>query len=142
MKTYSRENIWQFILRDKEFAKRCMLKLYDGMTSEEKSKGYSIEHNNIGYNRYDAQFMCSICEKIIAHKSLNNREFYTARYRLKKYLKQLTNIANELQEVKAEYIYQNGLTSDTQSNFYGLDNNLYCEFGICADCNYMRCLDG
>lgn len=140
MKVYDKEEIWQLILKNKKFAERCMLKIYSKMTLEEKAKGFSLNHDNIGYNRYDTPFMCFVCEKLKSGNELSAREFYMARYRLKKYLKQLVNIANEIEEEKEAIKEVNESPGDTQIGFYGLDNSLYCDYGICSECNMMKCM--
>lgn len=70
--------------------------LYNEQTQDEKSSGSTREHNGRGFNAYDAEFMSSLAEWLLAdpnHK-LSAKQKEVARKKLKRYKTQLTALAN------------------------------------------------
>jgi len=68
--------------------------LYSCQTDSEKQTASTREHNNVGFNAYDADFLTSVCKQLLQRGFLTPKQKEIARKKLKKYRKQLTKLAN------------------------------------------------
>ena len=68
--------------------------LYTCQTESEKRAGATQDHNGVGFNAYDADFLTSVCKQLIERGSLSPKQKEVARKKLKKYRKQLVALAN------------------------------------------------
>jgi hypothetical protein len=73
---------------------RAVLALYQLQTTEEQFRKTTISKNNKGFDVIDAQYMSSIAQQIQEKRFLSMRDQYRARRILRKYIGQLTKIAN------------------------------------------------
>lgn len=80
--------------------------LYNRQTEYEKQNKTTKESNNIGFNAYDAKYMTELAKQLLKGKRIKNDDFWRARYRLRKYIQQLTDIANIKEEQSKQYIQQ------------------------------------
>ena len=69
--------------------------LYNMQTSDEKAKYATKWHNNVGYNKPDAQFMSAMARLSFEGKELSYDQIATLRKKFKKYAEQVANIINE-----------------------------------------------
>lgn len=68
--------------------------LYTCQTEDEKKSSATREHNGVGFNAYDADFLTSICKQLLKKGTLSAKQKEVARKKLKKYRKQLVTLAN------------------------------------------------
>lgn len=69
--------------------------IYACQTEDEKQAHSTREHNGVGFNSFDAEFMTSICKQLEEKGYLSNKQKEIARKKLVKYNKQLTRLANQ-----------------------------------------------
>lgn len=81
---------------------KAIVLIYDNQTEEEKSKGESVEDNNIGFTKWDAKEMGDIARKIKRGEPLTIGELAKSRNKMQKYWKQLMYISKHQQEEKAK----------------------------------------
>ena len=74
---------------------RSIVKLYEYQTHDEKSLGVATEHNGMGFNSIDAEFLTSLAERIIKGRVLTEKQIEYGRKRMLKYSNQLAKIANQ-----------------------------------------------
>lgn len=80
---------------DTEFMCKCMRKLYQMQTHDEQVVGETLEVNNAGFNKADANAL-SVCVAMMKLGiPLTLSELQGARRRMNKYATQLSNILNE-----------------------------------------------
>lgn len=72
---------------------RSILIIYELQTDEEKYKGETTEHNNIGFGGVDAEFMTSLAIQIKRGQRLSEKQKAIARNKMKKYWKQLMKVS-------------------------------------------------
>lgn len=105
MNKYSVEFIENKILTDDLWLIRAILALYKKQTNEEQSKNISVVRNNMGFNKPDSYYFSSIAKIILCmygYKKptmfydgfLSKNQLYKCRILIRKYVKQLTLIAN------------------------------------------------
>lgn len=68
--------------------------LYTCQTEDEKNAGATQDHNGVGFNAYDADFLTSVCKQLLDRGTLSPKQKEVARKKLKKYKKQLVALAN------------------------------------------------
>lgn len=68
--------------------------IYACQTEDEKRSDSTREHNGVGFNSFDAEFMTSICKQLEQRGTLSEKQKAVARKKLVKYNKQLTKLAN------------------------------------------------
>lgn len=69
--------------------------IYACQTEDEKRSDSTREHNGVGFNSFDAEFMTSICKQLEQRGTLSEKQKAVARKKLVKYNKQLTRLANQ-----------------------------------------------
>jgi hypothetical protein len=75
--------------------------LYKRQTSMEKEVQATIVDNGMGFNGYDGNFLTDVAQKSLKYKNLTPAQTKVVAKKLKKYVKQLVEIANEHQDVPA-----------------------------------------
>jgi hypothetical protein len=68
--------------------------LYACQTDAEKSAESTQLRNNVGFNAYDAGFLTSVCKQLLQRGSLSQKQKEVSRNKLKKYKRQLVELAN------------------------------------------------
>lgn len=106
---YQKKEVWTvvqidyLIQNDDRVLYGALRKLYNMQTDEEQAMGVTMVHNGSGFNAYDAPFLSSIVRSLNKYGHLTKGQKEKTRRILKKYVKQLTNIANKnVQVVKLE----------------------------------------
>ena len=94
-KTWTVEEIKELLETNDTMLYRSLNILYKHQTDAEKIGKQTYEANGRGFNKYDAEFMSSICESLNKWGRLTDKQKFYARKRIMKYVKQLTKIANE-----------------------------------------------
>ena len=59
-KIWNEEQIKYLIQTNRQVLYKSLLVLYDKQTDTEKVNGNTSEHNGIGFNAYDAPFLCAM----------------------------------------------------------------------------------
>lgn len=72
----------------------ALKKLYACQTADEQAVGETKEHNGVGFNGLDAQFLSSTAEFLKKTGFLTDKQKIVVRKKLVKYTKQLTRLAN------------------------------------------------
>ena len=135
-----------YLEEDDELLKRAIVLIYQYQTEEEQYIGETKVENNIGFSKIDAGPLGRIAQKIIKNDELNAGETAMARNKMKKYWRQLMNIAKAnlsiIQEVKPGNV--NTLNkNDCATNSFSVvinemnecvNNGKPCSYGICSEC--------
>lgn len=90
---WNKESIQNLLRKNDKAVVRALQVLYDLQTSDEKSAGFSMHHNRVGFNAYDAEKLTHLARESKT-RPLTDVEIRTARARLLKYHGQLARIAN------------------------------------------------
>lgn len=72
---------------------RMLQALYQRQTSTEQEAELTIEHNGVGFNGVDADFLSSVAKNSLKYQGLTEKQAAFVAKRLKKYAKQLAGIA-------------------------------------------------
>lgn len=102
MRTWTETEIRALIATDDRVLYRALRRIYSYQTEQEKVAGRTLERNGVGFNAVDSRQMSRICEYLVAAGSLTVLQRQFARDRLKKYNRQLTRIANKVEEQKCQ----------------------------------------
>ncbi|MBU0847495.1 hypothetical protein KKH23_09955 [Patescibacteria group bacterium] len=98
IKIWTTDEIKVLINTSPKAVSRGILALYNNQTQEEKLMGASLKRNGTGFNKRDACYGTELALQIIDKKPLSQQQIYHARRMLKKYVGQLTEIANSRKE--------------------------------------------
>ena len=101
MRIWTEEEIRNLVQTNDTVLYRAMQQLYDKQTEDEQRDGHTKHQNGVGFNGVDSRFMSSLVEFLRRTGFLTDKQKYCARKRLIKYTKQLTIIANVIEEGKA-----------------------------------------
>lgn len=135
-----------YLEEDDELLKRAIVLIYQYQTKEEQYAGETKVENNIGFSKIDAGPLGRIAQKIIKNDELTAGETAMARNKMKKYWRQLMNIAKDNLIIRQEVFPGN--ESDTQYNATNknhfsnvinemnecVNNGKPCSYGICSEC--------
>ena len=94
-KEWTRQEIEDIININYNMLTKAILLLFERQTKNEQKHWVTNVHNNIGFNHADAKFFSSIASQLKNNKHLTDKQIYVCRKRIKKYGRQLTEIANE-----------------------------------------------
>lgn len=73
---------------------RGLVRIYERQTQSEKAAHTTTESNGVGFTGVDADFLTSLAEKAIKYGSLTPNQLFYARKKVKKYWKQLAEVAH------------------------------------------------
>ncbi len=94
MSIYTKENISEILKNNQVWLERAILAIYKKQTDNEKRIEHSINHNDIGFNRPDANLLSYYAKYLISGKHLTGSHLEKARKKMIKYSGQLAKIAN------------------------------------------------
>lgn len=93
---WDRDAIFDLLDNNDKAVARAILALYKRQTAAEQSVGNTQEHNSVGFTAFDAPFLSSLAESLPKYNNkLTIRQLAKARPMMKKYWKQLLDIAEE-----------------------------------------------
>lgn len=92
--TFTKEQVEHAIMTNAEQTEKAILALYKRQTTEEKLEHVSFKRNKIGFNATDASIGSNLARWLLTGKHFTDAQLNVARRMLKKYVKQLTRIAN------------------------------------------------
>ena len=93
-KVWSEEQIKWYIENSNQILYKALMLLYDNQTDSEKETGNTSESNGIGFNAYDAPFLCAMARSYLQYGHLTKGQRNLTVPKILKYSKQLTRIAN------------------------------------------------
>lgn len=93
-KVWTQAEIKQLIKTNPEAQKRALLRIYDRQTEVEKRAANTIEHNGVGFNAADAEFMSDLALQLRQHGWLSPKQMAKVAKAMPKYARQITEIAN------------------------------------------------
>lgn len=85
---------------DKAWACRAVVKLYERQTMAEQAAGLTKEHNTIGFNGTDAEFLSSIAEKLNKGWNLNENQMVWVFKKVPKYWRQVWSLIPQPKQSK------------------------------------------
>lgn len=92
--SYTKEQIITMIETNDKAVNRAVLAIYKNQTADEQNSEATLHHNNIGFSSADARLMTYYANYIQKQGGLSGPHLEKARKRIKKYWKQLLEIAN------------------------------------------------
>lgn len=94
MRIWTAEEIINLIEKNNTFVERCIVKIYERQTADEQETFNTNHNNGIGFSGADAGKMTYYAKYILTGRHLTGEHLETAKQRIKKYKKQLLEIAN------------------------------------------------
>ena len=91
---WTKETLWAVLEVNDDQLARALVALYNRQTEDEKETKETTAQNNLGFNAIDSAFMTSIAQAYIRFGRLSERQIFTVRKSIKKYCRQLVDIAN------------------------------------------------
>ena len=102
MREWTIDEIKGLMERNDKMICNALLQVYSLQTSSEQKSGTTKEHNNVGFNGVDAEFLSSCAEFLKRTGYLTIKQMPLVRKKMMKYAKQVTMLANE-HEKRKEY---------------------------------------
>jgi len=99
-KCWTRDEINELVMTKVTGTNRAILALYARQTSYEQDCQATREANGKGFNMMDAKFGTSLAESLNKGYTLSPKQLEAARKMLRKYVSQITNIANYELDIK------------------------------------------
>lgn len=93
-RVWTQDEIRELVQSNDKVLYGAMRKMYECQTADEQMTGTANHRNGIGFNGVDAGIMTSFCEFLNKTGFLTYRQKEIARKKLKKYTRQLTELAN------------------------------------------------
>lgn len=91
---WTKEKIRELIENNPRAVTRGIVAIYNLQTQEEKLGRHAKVGNGLGFSQYDAGFLSSLAQQLIAGQTLSRKQFDAGRRAIKKYAGQLAKIAN------------------------------------------------
>ena len=90
---HNKATIFALLETNNKAVERAILAIYENQTTTEKRAEKTIEHNKIGFNGVDARFGTYYAKYLLSGKHLTGDHINKARKMVKKYTRQLLDIA-------------------------------------------------
>jgi hypothetical protein len=74
---------------------RAIVAIYERQTPDEKATHETSKTNGVGFSKFDAEFLSSLAEWIKRGRTLTPRQLAIGRNKIKRYHRQLVELANE-----------------------------------------------
>lgn len=128
---------------------KSIVLIYDYQTEDEKNTFNSVEHNHIGFNKFDAISMSELAQKIKRNIELTPKEIAYAKNVMPKYWRQLMKISKQKTEYRKELeeIYKEMQEADDRVSKEKeeadeikrlcFEEGKPCSYGICSECPYI-----
>lgn len=98
---YSKQSIQDILLSSPKALMRGVVAIYKRQTLSEQADGITKEHNGIGFTGVDAFILSSFATQILCGMKLSERQLTIARRKMPKYWRQLIEIAETNDRIKA-----------------------------------------
>jgi len=92
---WRKETIQELLEKNDTAVLRAVLAIYDRQTEDEKDIRGTRHLNSVGYSGVDGEIMSSFARQIQKRNSLSPKQMVIARKKMKRYWRQLVEIANE-----------------------------------------------
>lgn len=99
-KTWTKESLLDMLERSDKALAKALLVLYGFQTADEQAAGYTVEDNGAGFNGADADYMSSVAQFVEKSGFLTQKQVPIIRKKIRKYWKQLLNVANANEAAK------------------------------------------
>ena len=99
-KTWTKESLKDLLKRNDKAVYRAILLLYSFQTDEEKYFENVQTVNGKGFNKFDVELLSSYARQIKNDRELTERQMYSARPKILKYVGQILNYMREREEQK------------------------------------------
>lgn len=93
-RVWTEEEIKELVQTNDTVLYGALKKLYACQTADEQNTKETKEHNGVGFNGFDAEFLSSVAEFLLKRGFLTEKQKMYTRRKLVKYNKQLTKLAN------------------------------------------------
>lgn len=93
-RVWTQDEIRELVQSNDKVLYGAMRKMYECQTADEQMTGTANHRNGVGFNGVDAGIMTSFCEFLNKTGFLTYKQKEIARKKLKKYTRQLTELAN------------------------------------------------
>lgn len=93
-KTWKKEEIRKLFEENDKAVERGLVVVYSLQTAYEQAVHSTIEHNGVGFNANDAEFLTSLAQSVLQYGSLTPKQLKFGRKRMLKYAGQLAKVAN------------------------------------------------
>lgn len=104
MTTWTKERIHKLLDSNSKAVERAIVAIYKRQTGDEMA-GHTTRHTNgVGFSQYDASFLSSLAEQVIKGRWLSDRQLAVGRNKIKRYHRQLCELANERDESQQRQI--------------------------------------
>lgn len=117
--------------------KKCILKVYEFQTYEEKRGYVTKDENELGFNKVDAEEMSKIAEKLLRGEELTKGELAKARNKMLKYWRQIMFVCKDSLK-KAEERQKALEQAQMELQFDQMkrcsEEGISCDYGICSEC--------
>ena len=100
MKVWTKEEIKDLMEQHDSTVIKCMRQIYNRQTEYEQCIGGTTEANGVGFNGCDAEILSSFCRFYNERGYLTDKQIAIARKKMKKYARQIAEIANEIERKK------------------------------------------
>ncbi len=94
-KAWTTLEIKELLDRSDLAVQKAVVAIYRFQTPDEQDCETTRYQNGMGYNAFDAEIMSSFAKWILSGKNLTVKQMAIARKKIKKYVRQLTSVANE-----------------------------------------------
>lgn len=99
-KEWTKESLKDLLKRNDKAVYRAILLLYSFQTDEEKYFENVTTVNGKGFNKFDAELMSSYARQLKSGRELSERQMFSARPKILKYVGQILNYMREREEQK------------------------------------------
>jgi hypothetical protein len=93
-KAWSESEIKEMLDSNDKAVWRAVWRLFERQTEEEREIGATVKNNSKGFNAFDAPILSSFAKQYQKFGRLTQRQTDLARKKIRKYIKQLVEIAN------------------------------------------------
>lgn len=101
-KHWTSEDIKALLIESDKAVARAILAIYGRQTADEQAVGETTQHNGVGFNGVDANFLSSLAKFYQSKGFLSAGQVKYGRKAIMKYAGQLVNIANNPASVTVE----------------------------------------
>lgn len=100
-KKWTKEALLEMLEKSDKAVAKALLVLYGFQTAEEQAVGATREDNGAGFNGADADYLSSVAQFAEKTGFLTAKQLTIVRPKIRKYWKQLLNVANANEQAKS-----------------------------------------
>jgi len=88
------DEIRENLLTKPKWLFRGILAIYEYQTEDEKNRRDTNEYNDVGFNKFDADFLSGMAKRLLEDQQLSEKQVEVSKKKMIKYAGQLLKIAN------------------------------------------------